>query len=190
MEVVLADGTIVCDSFSETGCNQLRKDNTGYDLKQLFIGSEGTLGVITKVALLCPPRMASVNVGILAAKSYEDVVKTFCAAKHRLGEIISAFEFFDRESVECVFKAIPGAKDPLDDVHPFYCLIETAGSNRGHDQEKLSDFLEHTMSIDLISNGVLAQDESQCAQFWKIRESIPVALSELGNRNAFSYFPE
>ena len=80
----------------------LRKDNTGYDLKQLFIGSEGTLGVITGCALALPKAPASVQVAFLGLRSYEDVLRTFAAAKRDLGEVLSAIEFLDAESYELV----------------------------------------------------------------------------------------
>lgn len=128
VEAVLADGTIL-DSLST-----LRKDNTGYDLKQLFIGSEGTLGVVTAVSLLTPSKPRSVHVAFFACKSFEHVKQIYVQAKCELGEILSAVEFVDRQSVEMVLKHHSAStRDPFDSTHPFYVLIETSGSNETHD---------------------------------------------------------
>lgn len=80
----------------------LRKDNTGYDLKHLFIGSEGSLGIVTKVSILTPPKLSSVNLAFLACKDYSSCQKLLFEAKRRLGEILSAFEFLDNESLNLV----------------------------------------------------------------------------------------
>ncbi|XP_037705847.1 D-2-hydroxyglutarate dehydrogenase, mitochondrial isoform X2 [Choloepus didactylus] len=96
LEVVLADGTVL-DLLS---C--LRKDNTGYDLKQLFIGSEGTLGIVTAVSVLCPPRPEAVNVALLGCAGFAEVLQTFETCKRVLGEILSAFEFMDSECMRLV----------------------------------------------------------------------------------------
>lgn len=98
LEVVLPDGTIM-----QLG-KPLRKDNTGYDLKQLFIGSEGTLGIITGVSILTPPKPQSVTVALFGLDSYEKVLEAFKASKKDLGEIMSAFEFFDQPSLDLVKK--------------------------------------------------------------------------------------
>lgn len=111
LEVVLPDGTIW------NGLSKLRKDNTGksylaiqkvqlnlnsiigFDIKQLFIGSEGTIGIITAISILCPRRPSAMNVAVFSLPSYEAVQKVFGEAKTYLGEILSAFEFFDKQSV-------------------------------------------------------------------------------------------
>ncbi|KAL2775378.1 D-2-hydroxyglutarate dehydrogenase, mitochondrial isoform 3 [Daubentonia madagascariensis] len=96
LEVVLADGTTL-------NClTSLRKDNTGYDLKQLFIGSEGTLGVITAVSILCPPKPKAVNVAFLGCPGFAEVLQTFSTCKRMLGEVLSAFEFMDAECMQLV----------------------------------------------------------------------------------------
>eukprot|EP01104_Vermistella_antarctica_P015815 TRINITY_DN5266_c0_g1_i1.p1 TRINITY_DN5266_c0_g1~~TRINITY_DN5266_c0_g1_i1.p1 ORF type:complete len:509 (+),score=91.10 TRINITY_DN5266_c0_g1_i1:61-1587(+) len=174
LEVVLPDGTIL-DNLST-----LRKDNTGYDVKQLFIGAEGTLGIVTGVSLLCPPKPKSVNVAFLACPSYEHVLKTFREAKGDLGEILSAFEFEDRHSLEVVTEHITGARDPLSSPSPFYVLIETSGSVSEHDQEKLNSFLEKTMASGTVTDGVVAQDETQIRSLWTLRECLAEALAKAG----------
>ncbi len=127
MEMVLADGTVI------DNLTTLRKDNTGYDMKQLFIGAEGTLGIVTKVSILTPRKPKAISVAFVGCANYERVLKVLATAKAELGEILSAVEFLDRESMELVLKHIPNTRDPLQTSHPLYVLIETAGSDREHD---------------------------------------------------------
>lgn len=175
IEAVLADGTIV-DTLSS-----MRKDNTGYDLKQLFIGSEGTLGVITKVAISTPTRFSSHNVAFLACQSFDEIQATFLSAKHHLGEILSAVEFLDRESLDMVLSQQMDARDPLEASNsPFYILIETAGSKDEHDREKLETFLTAVMEDGHVNDGIVAQDSIQAQKLFQIREDITLALSMRG----------
>lgn len=173
LEAVLADGTIV-DSLST-----LRKNNTGYDLKQLFIGSEGTIGIITGVAIQCPPRPQATNVAYFGLENYEQVQRAFKTAKSQLTEILSAFELMDGRSQQLVHQST-SSKYPLEGEYPFYCLIETSGSNAEHDMAKLEAFLEHIMGEGIVADGVLAQDETQFQSLWRWREGITESLSHLG----------
>lgn len=98
----MADGTVL------DLLRTLRKDNTGYDLKQMFIGAEGTLGVVTAVSIQCVPRPASVQLAFLACASFEHVQRVLQAAKASLGEILSACEFLDAESMAMATTYLPG----------------------------------------------------------------------------------
>ena len=173
IEAVLPDGTIVDD------LSKLRKNNTGYDLKQLFIGGEGTIGIITGVSIICPQRSKAVNVAYFGLPSFANVQKAFKEAKVQLGEILSAFELMDAQSQAFVHR-VTGNKRPLEGEYPFYCLIETSGSNAEHDMEKLEKFLEHVMGEKIVSDGVLAQDETQVKSLWGWREGITEALGHYG----------
>lgn len=173
VEAVLPDGTIMDD------LSKLRKNNTGYDIKQLFIGGEGTIGIITGVSILCPQRSKAANVAFFGLESFEKVQEAFRAAKSQLSEILSAFELMDGHSQNLVH-AVTDKKRPLEGQHPFYCLIETSGSNSDHDSEKLEKFLEHVMGEEIVSDGVLAQDETQKQSLWSWRESIPECLGHWG----------
>ncbi|PLB52115.1 Pkinase-domain-containing protein [Aspergillus steynii IBT 23096] len=173
LEAVLPDGTIV-DSLST-----LRKNNTGYDLKQLFVGAEGTIGIITAVSILCPPRPKAVNVAYFGLESYDQVRQAFKAAKGQLSEILSAFELMDGRTQQLVHEST-GNKYPLEGEYPFYCVVETSGSNPDHDMEKLESFLESIMGEGIVADGVLAQDETQFQSIWRWREGITEALSHLG----------
>ncbi|KAI5959580.1 AIP2 [Candida pseudojiufengensis] len=174
LEVVLPDGQIY------NSMHSLRKDNTGYDLKQLFIGSEGTLGIITGVSILCPSRPQASNVAFLAVKDYETVQKVFVESRKELSEILSAFEFMDLKSQQLTAKHL-GLEHPIESgEYPFYILIETSGSNKDHDDEKLETFLGNAMENGLVEDGIIAQDESQIQSLWSWRESIPEASTMNG----------
>ncbi|RUS23105.1 hypothetical protein BC937DRAFT_92319 [Endogone sp. FLAS-F59071] len=186
LEAVLPDGTIL-DNLST-----LRKDNTGYDLKQLFIGSEGTLGIVTGVSILTPRRPKAilfynrflthfaVNVAFLGLNSFEDVQKAYMQSKSELSEILSAFEFWDKQAFGLVKEHLVHTKDPLQSDYAFYVLVETSGSNKEHDDEKLNAYLENIMSNNVVQDGVVAQDETQIKNLWSIREGIPEAISKTG----------
>ncbi|KAI1144157.1 D-lactate dehydrogenase 2 mitochondrial precursor [Hypoxylon sp. FL0543] len=173
LEVVLPDGTIVND------LSRLRKNNTGYDLKQLFIGAEGTIGMVTAVSIHCPQRSKAVNVAFLGVESYEKLLHAFIEAKKQLGEILSAFELMDSQS-QNIYHRVKQNKRPLDGEYPFYCLIETSGSNSEHDSEKLEKFLEDIMSKEIVTDGVVAQDETQFKSLWSQREGITETLGHWG----------
>jgi FAD/FMN-containing dehydrogenase len=176
VEAVLADGTVM-DCMSE-----MRKDNTGYDLKQLFIGSEGTLGVVTKVNILLPPKPKSVNVAFLGMNTFDDVKKVYKAARSMLGEIISACEFMEKDALKLVVRNLRG-EQPIDD-YPFYMLIETSGSNQNHDEEKLSSFLETMLEEEIVVNGTLTTDGAKIQAIWALRDN----FGEAYMREGYSYF--
>ena len=173
LEAVLADGTVV-DSLST-----MRKNNTGYDLKQLFVGSEGTIGIVTGVSILCPPRPKAVNVAYFGVESYEKLTRAYKEAKGQLSEILSAFELMDGRTQQLVHQTT-GNRYPLEGEYPLYCLVETSGSNAEHDMAKLEAFLENIMAEGIVADGVLAQDETQFQSIWRWREGITEALNHLG----------
>mmetsp|Transcript_114725 Transcript_114725/g.272897 ORF Transcript_114725/g.272897 Transcript_114725/m.272897 type:complete len:520 (-) Transcript_114725:88-1647(-) len=177
VEAVLADGQVV------NSLSALRKDNTGYGLPQLFIGSEGTLGVITKLTILCPPRPKAVNIAFFACADFDRVQRTFALARQKLGEVLSAVEFCDRSAIDFVLKreAGTGVRDPLEEKHPFYVLIETSGSDGDHDEQKLHNFLEAAMGEEsTVLDGVVAADETQARAIWRLREGVSDAMTTAG----------
>ncbi|KAG8080945.1 hypothetical protein GUJ93_ZPchr0007g5403 [Zizania palustris] len=175
LEVVLADGTVL-DMLTT-----LRKDNTGYDLKHLFIGSEGSLGVVTKAAILTPAKLPSTNVAFLSCNDYMSCQKLLLAAKRNLGEIVSAFEFMDRHCIDLAMKYLEGVQNPLPaSPYSFYVLIETTGSDESYDKAKLEAFLLRSMEDGLVADGVIAQDISQASNFWRVREGISEASVKVG----------
>ncbi|KAI8378592.1 hypothetical protein BD560DRAFT_389845 [Blakeslea trispora] len=175
LEVVLPDGTIL-DNLST-----LRKDNTGYDLKQLFIGAEGTLGLVTGVSLLTPRRAKATNLALIALDSFEAVQQAYVMAKENLSEILSAFEFWDGDSVKVVkAQMMQEAGYPIEGEYPFYALLETQGSKQEHDQEKLDGYLARLLEEGVAHDGVMAQDTKQIASLWSWREKIPESISKAG----------
>ncbi|XP_068634992.1 probable D-2-hydroxyglutarate dehydrogenase, mitochondrial isoform X2 [Aristolochia californica] len=175
LEVVIPNGTVL------DMLGALRKDNTGYDLKHLFIGSEGSLGIVTKVAILTPPRLSSTNLAFLACTDYMSCQKLLQEAKRALGEVLSAFEFLDGHCMNMVLTHLDGARNPLPpSVSDFYVLIETTASNESYNKEKLEAFLMHSMESGIISDGVIAQDMSQASSFWHIREGVTEAVAKAG----------
>ena len=172
LEVALPNGQVLPMT------SGMKKDNTGYHLKNLFIGSEGTLGIITKAVIQLVPLPKSTQVAVLALNSYSDVVSVFNQAKQHLNEILSAFEFWDKGCIELTTHKL-GLRQPFDQLYPFYVLIETHGSNAKHDKEKLELFLEYAMES-LVVDGTIAQSNTEVLNLWKLRESIPEACSAQG----------
>ncbi|KAF9569718.1 FAD-binding domain-containing protein [Agrocybe pediades] len=183
LEVVLPDGTIL-DQLTT-----LRKDNTGYDLKQLFIGAEGTLGVITGVSILTPPAPQASNNVILALPSFDNVLPLYQTVKRQLSEILSAFEFIDRTAYNLAVKHGQGralSEEEIDGAECFV-LVETSGGRKEHDEEKLNDLLESLLTADkpLINTGVLSQSPAQFSSLWALREGVTEAVSKEGK--AYKY---
>jgi FAD/FMN-containing dehydrogenase len=163
LEVVLPDGRIW------EGLRGLRKDNTGYDLKQLFLGAEGTLGVITAAVLRLYPRPTAGATAWIALASPRQAVELLAALRERLGERISAFELVSRSCLEAVLSHVPDLRDPLRAPHPWYVLAEFGDSGA---PEELQQRLEQALAE---REAVLAQSGEQSRALWRIRESIPEA---------------
>ncbi|KAI7904808.1 FAD linked oxidase [Cokeromyces recurvatus] len=148
---------------------------------QLFIGAEGTLGLITGISLLTPKRPKAVNVAMIALESFEDVQKAFVMAKENLSEILSAFEFWDHDSVDIVkSQMMQDTSYPIQGKYAFYALLETQGSRQEHDQEKLDGYLAHLLETDIAKDGVMAQDAKQMNMLWSWREKIPESITKSG----------
>jgi FAD/FMN-containing dehydrogenase len=163
LEVVLPDGRVW------DGLRGLRKDNTGYDLKQLFLGAEGTLGVITAAVLRLYPKPNASGTAWIALRSAREAVELLAALRSRLGERISAFELVSRSCLEAVLAHLPDARDPLGTPHPWYVLAEFGDSG---EQAELDERLEEALGQ---HEAVLAQSGEQARALWRIRESIPEA---------------
>lgn len=162
IEAVLPDGTIVND------LSTLRKNNTGYDLKQLFIGAEGTIGIITGVSIQCPARSQAVNVAYFGLESFEKVQEAYRTAKNQLAEILSAFELMDGRSQRLVNK-VTGKKMPLEGDYPFYCLVETSGSNTDHDSEVRHIYADLEASANNLRNF-----KHSLSMSWRVKSSLTV----------------
>ena len=163
LEVVLPDGRIW------HGLRGLRKDNTGYDLKHLFLGAEGTLGVITAAVLRLYPRPTATATAWVAVESPRQAVELLAALRTHVGDRVSAFELVSRECLDAVIAHVPGTRDPLGAKHPWYVLAEFGDSGP---TEALRALVERALQSD---EAVLAQSSEQSRQLWRIRESIPEA---------------
>lgn len=174
LEVVLADGRVW------DGLKTLRKDNTGYDLKQLFIGSEGTLGVITAAALKlfpAPKDRQTVWLGIDGPAVALDVFELF---REKAGEVISSFELLTGFGVEAACTHLPGVRRPLPEPHPWHLLVELAWSFEDGLSEKLDSVLDRALEMGLVRDGTRAESEAQRANMWRIREGQSEATRHMG----------
>lgn len=166
LEVVLADGT------TWSGLSTLRKDNTGYDLKQLFLGSEGTLGIITAAVLKLYPEPLHRRTAMLAVSDPEAVCRLLGVARSLSGDAVESYEYISRAAMDCVLSATSLA-DPFSGRHEHYVLLELAS---GVGEEFLDMMLERIMKQGMereeIADGVLAQNERQREDLWRLREGI------------------
>ncbi len=175
LEVVLPDGQIW------NGLRGLRKDNTGYDLKHLFIGAEGTLGIITAAVLKLYPAPRSTTTGWVALPSTEAAIELIALMRSQCGDRLTGFEMMSRQSVEFVLAHVAGCNDLFAEVHPWYVLIEVsdtlADAQLGEMLEMaLSEAFERGIALD----AVVASNETQVAGLWAIREGISEAQNHEG----------
>uniref|UniRef100_A0A7E4V8E2 D-2-hydroxyglutarate dehydrogenase, mitochondrial n=1 Tax=Panagrellus redivivus TaxID=6233 RepID=A0A7E4V8E2_PANRE len=175
LDVVLPDAS---GSVLKLGA-ALRKDNTSIHAHHVFIGSEGQLGIVTRVRLLVAPRPTSVHSALLGLESFDKVRQLLRAAKTDLSEILSSFELLDAETMRCV-KENTGLSSALSSQPPFTVLIETSGSNSDHDTAKFEAFLEKCIENGLASDGVIAESATEANYFWKLREMATLSLLKDG----------
>lgn len=174
LEVVLADGRIW------NGLRQLRKDNTGYDLKNLFIGAEGTLGIITAAVLKLFPLPAARATAFLAVPSPEAALELLNAAKAGAGGTLITFELMSQLCMEFVLRHAPGTRDPLSEVSPWYVLMEVASQSSEGLDEAVETFLGEALEKGLVTDAALAGSLGQRADFWKLREMLSEVQSQEG----------
>jgi FAD/FMN-containing dehydrogenase len=170
LEVVLPDGRVW------NGLRALRKDNMGYDLKQLFIGAEGTLGVITAAVLRLFPLPGSRLTAWLALEDLKAATALLALAREQTGDAVTTFELVPRIALELVTRHLPQLRDPLDEPHQWYVLMEVSWGAGAADADVLGEaLLEQALEQGLIRDAAIAQSESQRLAMWRIRESIPEA---------------
>jgi len=165
LEAVLPNGEIW------NGLKRLRKDNTGYDLKQLLIGAEGTLGVITAASLKLFPVLNSRATAVVGLASPADAIKLLARAKEETGGAVEAFELMSRLGVRFAVDHIPGIREPLDAVHPWYVLVETASGEPGAAEGAMERLLGRALEDGLITDAAIAQTQTQAKAFWAVREN-------------------
>jgi len=174
LEVVTADGQVW------DGLSGLRKDNTGYDLRDLFIGSEGTLGIITAATLKLSPKPAAVGTALAAASSLQQCVALLGLAQARLGAALTGFEVMNRFSLDLVAKHFPALPQPLADA-PWTVLLEQSDSEgEAQARARFESLLEAAMEAGCIDDAVVAESLTQSQTLWQLRESIPLAQAQEG----------
>ena len=180
LEVVLPNGDIW------DGLKSLRKDNAGYDLKQMFIGSEGTLGIVTKATLKLVPKPTSIETAMLGVDKVEDAISLLAHLRATLGDGLVAFEIFPHTGLEIVIKNIPNSRNPMNQPSKWYAICELWGFET---QEKLNDRFTQTLMTScengLAEDVVLATSEGQRKDFWNLREMFAPALKMEGAGFAF-----
>jgi FAD/FMN-containing dehydrogenase len=166
IEVVLADGRVL------NNLNKLKKDNTGYDLKNLFIGAEGTLGVITAAVLRLVPRPRSVETAFVGVPSAEAALALLDLATEQTAGGVTSFEIMTRRGIELVLAHGAGCRDPLAAPHPWYVLIELSSQQREGLRDVLEDILAQGVEQNLVPDATIAESLEQAKAFWRIREML------------------
>ena len=179
LEAVLADGTIV------SSLKKIIKDNSAYDLKQLFIGSEGTLGVVTKAVLKLVEAPKSRNSAFVAFNEYDKVVDFLKYMDGGLAGTLSGFELIWKKCYEGMTTPPAKMKPPLPYDYNFYVLVETLGNHQENDRQKLQDLLETAFEKELILDAALAHTDADLNWFWTIREDVHAIASQANNDHHF-----
>jgi FAD/FMN-containing dehydrogenase len=175
LEVVLPDGRVL------DGLKPLRKDNTGYDLRDLFIGAEGTLGVITAAACKLFSRPASTVTAFVGIADPQQAVSLLSRLRTFTGDAVSTFELIPRLALELVLEHVPNTANPLDTRHDWYVLLEIG---MGRQDDTLRDSIEAELAAAMeagqIDDAALATSAAQREMFWRLRETIPEAQRRIG----------
>ena len=172
LEVVLADGTII------TALNSLIKNNAGYDLKQLFIGSEGTLGVVTRAVLKLRPATPTRNTALVAFEQFDQITNTLSLVSAELNKNLNAFEIIWNEFYHLATNPeITGtSRAPLSRDYYAYAIIESRGTSEEADSRQFEETLEHLLEKEFITDAVIAQSETEQKDIWQIRENVDISL--------------
>lgn len=165
LEAVLADGTVV------SSMNDMIKNNAGYDLKHLFIGTEGTLGVITRAVLRLREEPLSTECALLAVEEFDQLAQILKNMDRRLGGTLSSFEVMWNNYFSHI-TSLPGYPPPLPSHYPYYALIEARGGDQEHDRQRMEAALAHVYEANLAADIVVAQNQAQRDAFWGIRDAV------------------
>ncbi|MGI8527341.1 MAG: FAD-binding oxidoreductase, partial [Pseudolabrys sp.] len=174
LEVVLADGRVL------NNLNKLKKDNTGYDLKNLFIGSEGTLGVITAAVLRLVPRPRSVETAFAGVRNPETAIALLKLAEERAAGEITSFEIMARMGIQAVLDHMPDVRDPLSKPYPWYALIELSSLKREGLRETMEDILAAGAEKGIVLDATISESLEQSKSFWFIREAFGEVQRRIG----------
>ena len=168
LEAVLSNGEII------SSMKKVIKDNSGYDLKQIFIGSEGTLGIVTKVILKLEERPESRCTALVALNSYDNVVNLLKFVEKGLSGTLTGFELMWNDTYKTMRDSSENFSPLLTSIHPFYVFIESLGSNLNSDFDKLSELISEAAEQNLIEDAILAQNEREQKIIWDMREDVSV----------------
>lgn len=175
LEVVLPSGEIW------NGLRRLKKDNTGYDLKNLFIGAEGTLGIVTASVLKLYPKPKGQAVSWCGLDTPEQAISLLNLAKERAASALTTFEVMEATPVEFTFTHMEGVRNPLEKTHPWQVMIEISSSASQEDADAmLQNIMEQALGKDLVSDAALSGSIAQQKDFWRIREMMPVSQKHEG----------
>ncbi len=174
IEVVLANGEIWSNLTS------LRKDNRGYDLKQLFIGSEGTLGIITSAVLKLFPAPRNIETALFAIPNTDAAIELLGLARNASADLLNAYELVSRIGMEMVIKHIPGAKEPIKDKYEWYVLIEFSSSSKNNLRQQMEDLFELALNKKIVLDGVIAESTQQRKDLWVLRDGLNEAQKPEG----------
>ncbi|HXI86312.1 MAG TPA: FAD-binding oxidoreductase [Parvularculaceae bacterium] len=173
IEAVLPSGEIW------NGLRRLRKDNTGYDLKQLFIGAEGTLGVVTGAVLKLFPLPSITVTAFISVPSAQAAVALLALAQEKTGGLVTSFELMSRLALDLVLKHIPGARDPMMALHSWYVLMEVSAAG-GDLRASVEPLLAQAMEKGFAADAVIAASEREAKEFWRLRHSMSEAINGEG----------
>jgi len=171
IEAVLADGTVI------SSMNHVLKNNTGYDLKQLFIGSEGTLGIVTRAVLRLRPLAKSQNTAMVAVTDFDKLVQLLGKADCAFGGSLSSFEVMWSNYYNYIAGAGEGHQKPIVDDYPYYVILETLGSDQEADDVRFNSALESIFEEELIADAVIAQSSREREGIWEIRDDVEAMIS-------------
>ncbi|MDH5346190.1 MAG: FAD-binding oxidoreductase, partial [Gammaproteobacteria bacterium] len=166
LEAVLADGTIV------SSMNRFLKNNSGFDIKQLFIGTEGTLGIITRIVFRLRIRPRSHNVALLACDDYSQVVLLLDRVRESLGGALTGFEVMWDNFFHEVVEPVGRLPSPIEPRYRFYVIVEATGMRAGHDDERFAEALTEVFESGLVADGALAKSDAERESIWAIRHDV------------------
>ena len=172
LEAVLPDGTII------SSLKKIIKDNSGYDLKQLFIGSEGTLGIVTKVILRLSEAPTSRSSAIVGIDSYEQVIDLLKYLEKKLAGTLSGFELMWKNTYAAMTGDQSHLTAPISTEYNYYVFVESLGSQPKQDYERLENLIGNSLEMELIQDGVMMQSERELNSIWQIREDVSILAAQ------------
>ena len=174
LEAVLADGTVI------NAMNRMVKNNSGYDLKHLFIGSEGTLGIVTRVVIQLQPQALSSHTALCALQDYDSVTQLLAKLKHELGAGLTGFELMWDNYFNKVLEVESDLQNPFTEPHPFYVLVEYKDNDALSGGERFESVLFAQLEAGLLTDALIAQSHQDAEKFWQIRDGIGELFKVLG----------